>query len=315
MSFYYDNTLTSITVPSAYSITGAYAVNGSARMNFGAIRSSVQAGDGSEANFNYFACFAKNATSSSTNDFTGRFRINGLGNTYGIGSFNTSYSDYAEYFESFDGTSLEPGTPVVVVNPDDYELVIQDPDGSPFSFNEINESLCAMTGAFNCFQSIKKKCYIRPATGDDNPLDIIGVVRPKSDESRSSYVGNNSWVEWSDKYITDPFGKREMIPNVFVNWESMGVKYNYPLNMIPKGVRVPDNVSKSFLDNRGNIYTKAKENPLYIPTQGYVPREQRDEWNVIGLLGQVPIKKDQPIHPNWRKLTSLSDEVDMYLIR
>jgi len=315
MSFFYDNTLTSITVPAVYSTTGAYAVSGYTNLNIGAIRTSVEASSASESNFNYLACFAKNATSSSTNNFTGRFRVSGLGTTYSVASFVSAYADYAEFFESFDGEEIPVGTSVVIVDPDSYELVIQDPDGSPFSYSQINEVLCGMSGAFNCLMSINKKCYIRPATGTDSPDDIIGVIRPKNCDSHSSFIGNNAWAEWTDKYITDEFGKREMTPDLYVTWENMGVKYNYPVNMIPKDIRVPPNAVKTFSDSRGNVYSKAKENPLYVSSSTYIPREQRKEWNVVGLLGQVPVLSSQPKGRGWKKLSKLSDSVDLYFIK
>jgi hypothetical protein len=52
----------------------------------------------------------------------------------------------------------------------------------------------------------------------------------------------------------------------------------------------------------------------YNPNLIYIPRSQRPEWNLIALLGQVPIKKDQRINPKWIKLKS-EELVDYYLIR
>ena len=60
---------------------------------------------------------------------------------------------------------------------------------------------------------------------------------------------------------------------------------------------------------------RPKLNPQYDPLIEYVSRESREEWNVVGLVGQVPILKGQPLHPRWRIICSLSDTVDLVLIR
>ena len=37
---------------------------------------------------------------------------------------------------------------------------------------------------------------------------------------------------------------------------------------------------------------RPKLNPKYSPKKEYIPREDRPEWNCVGLLGQLPLKKD-----------------------
>jgi hypothetical protein len=38
------------------------------------------------------------------------------------------------------------------------------------------------------------------------------------------------------------------------------------------------------------------------------------EWVIIGLLGQIPVKLQEPVHPNWHLLRH-TDECDFYLVR
>ncbi|NIM10684.1 MAG: hypothetical protein GTO45_01740, partial [Candidatus Aminicenantes bacterium] len=40
--------------------------------------------------------------------------------------------------------------------------------------------------------------------------------------------------------------------------------------------------------------TRPKINPDYDKTKEYIPREKRPEWNCVGLLGQLPLRKGQP---------------------
>jgi hypothetical protein len=56
-------------------------------------------------------------------------------------------------------------------------------------------------------------------------------------------------------------------------------------------------------------------NPLYDPTKEYVLRENRPEWHIVGLLGQVRILKGQPTAPGWIKLNDISDQVELWLIK
>jgi len=57
-----------------------------------------------------------------------------------------------------------------------------------------------------------------------------------------------------------------------------------------------------------------KFNPDYEQEREFVKREKRDEWNLIGLLGQVPITKGQPVASGWIKMQAVSGSVDMYYI-
>ena len=44
-------------------------------------------------------------------------------------------------------------------------------------------------------------------------------------------------------------------------------------------------------------------------------REERDEWNVIGLLGQIQIKAGETTRPGWIKMKNISDAVELWLVR
>ena len=46
-------------------------------------------------------------------------------------------------------------------------------------------------------------------------------------------------------------------------------------------------------------YTRRKQNPSWDESVEYVPREDRDEWIIVGIMGQIPIIKGQPINSKW----------------
>ena len=88
-------------------------------------------------------------------------------------------------------------------------------------------------------------------------------------------------------------------------------KHSYHSDIIPDGVTVPDD-ARRFPDQK-----RKKLNPDYDYSlhDSYKPRPERDEWNLIGLLGQIPITKGQPLSDNWSKMKDVSDTVEMYFVK
>ena len=61
--------------------------------------------------------------------------------------------------------------------------------------------------------------------------------------------------------------------------------------------------------------TRPKINPQYDETKEYIPREKRPEWNCVGLLGQLPLRKGQPVAPTWIKIKDISKDVELWLVK
>ena len=104
----------------------------------------------------------------------------------------------------------------------------------------------------------------------------FGVTRP---EKAPCALGNSAWNKWQGKYLKSPYGE-------------------YDLD--------------------GNGYRKL--NPNFVENldqdeeQIYTPRSERDEWEVVGLLGQIPINNNQIISTSWIKMWKVTDDVDMYYV-
>jgi hypothetical protein len=56
-------------------------------------------------------------------------------------------------------------------------------------------------------------------------------------------------------------------------------------------------------------------NPRYDEKIKYVSRMEREEWNAVALVGQVIIKKDQPVVDSWVKMREVSSDTDLWLIK
>ncbi|MBI9044420.1 MAG: hypothetical protein JEZ06_08040 [Anaerolineaceae bacterium] len=114
--------------------------------------------------------------------------------------------------------------------------------------------------------------------------------------------------EWHKKYLCDEFG-RPIIEKVK---EEI---------LIPR----KNSDGTDFLDDDGlplmvgsgkyKTYRRQKLNPEYDESQEYIPRDQRREWNCVGLLGQLPLRKSQPVAETWVKIKNISDEVELWLVK
>jgi len=56
-------------------------------------------------------------------------------------------------------------------------------------------------------------------------------------------------------------------------------------------------------------------NPNYDKEKTYIAREDRKEWDVVGLMGKLRIKKGQKTGANWIKMRDVSDTVEEWLVR
>jgi hypothetical protein len=228
------------------------------------------------------------------------FFVRGDGNVYADGSFSGSGADYAEFFETKTGSTIAVGTTVVL---------------------EDNK--------------------VRASTDSDAASTIIGVVRPKSDAmmKASMVIGNCAWNHWSQKYETDDYDA--FVTEEFTITEWTETDYNtehgkpstkevwYETDKIPSDVTAP---TEDVKDSDGRVIkTKAvvktteidgttklirkKVNSNFDKSKEYSPREKRDEWVIVGLLGQVPINKGQKTGDRWIKMRDKSDTVEEWYIR
>ena len=119
---------------------------------------------------------------------------------------------------------------------------------------------------------------IRPALEGEIPIGVTSGT--------CGYVGNAAELEWHDRYLTDEFGQ---------------------ILTEEKEVDIGDGTLA--------VHTVPIENPNYDSTLPYIPRANRPEWSVVGLLGIIHLRKGQPTDPRWRKLKDISDNVELWLIK
>ena len=231
------------------------------------------------------------------------FKVESSGKVEADGSYASPASDYAEYFEWLDGnTSNEDRRGITVVL-----------DGEK----------------------------IRPASNSDDVSKIIGVV-----SALPSIVGDSAWSEWQLAHQKDGYGsfvtedKEYLVWNKFGTFtDTDGVKKPNPqpdindYNMTSdfqilvsdiEEEKAKGNVPQAAIDQNLR-YTRPSRvyNPDYDPTRDYVPRSHRKEWDAIGLVGKLVVKRGQPVGSRWILMKSNvgvdpndnSIILDRYLVR
>ena len=182
---------------------------------------------------------------------------------------------------------------------------------------------------------------IRPATDGDDVSKIIGVV-----SALPAVVGDSAWSEWQLAHQKDAYGswvtedKEYLVWNKFGTFiDTDGVKKSNPqpdindYNMDSEyQVLVTDieaekakgNVPQAAIDQNLRVTRPSRtKNPDYDPSRDYVPRSQRREWDAIGLVGKLVVRRGQPIGSNWILMKSNvgvdpndnSIILDRYLVR
>ena len=78
-----------------------------------------------------------------------------------------------------------------------------------------------------------------------------------------------------------------------------------------KGKYLRDDFGAYALDENGD----KQLNPDYDETQTYVSRENRVEWDIVGLMGKLRIRKGQPTGSNWIKIKDINAGIEEWLVR
>lgn len=152
---------------------------------------------------------------------------------------------------------------------------------------------------------------IRPAKKGEEPIGVISGT--------AAFIAGAQGFNWQGRYLKDEMG--QYIYEQAERWSLRKTRdkkgKRKSLERRRKGLRT-SNWSDKEKPPKGAIKTmhwRKKENPDYDEKREYKPRSERPEWCVVGLLGQLRIKKGQPVAKNWIKMKEISENVDLYLIK
>ena len=149
---------------------------------------------------------------------------------------------------------------------------------------------------------------IRAAVDGDDPIGVISA--------NPTILGDAAWNKWTEKHLRDDFGSYVLVDHNVIEWvDENGETHSYEDWNIPADVVVPDDAVISTHDGNGKRFTHRAVNPAYDPDREYVPREERQEWDAVGLMGKLRIRKGQVTGARWIKMRDISDSVEEWLVR
>ena len=135
----------------------------------------------------------------------------------------------------------------------DYAEFFEWMDGNPDAEDRIG-LLVSLVG--------EKICFAMP--GDD----VIGVV-----SGTAAVLGDAAAMHWKDKYLTDEFGR-----TIY--------------DMVEGFIEVPDPETGELVKESTGLMPQPRLNPDYDPEMIYIPREERPEWDKIGMIGKIYTRDD-----------------------
>lgn len=204
------------------------------------------------------------------------FYVRGDGAAYTDVTFNSGGADYAEFFEWADGN-------------------MQGEDRRGVSV--------VLEGAL-----------IRPALAGEDPFGVISAS--------PSVVGDSDMDRWKEKYLRDEFGSVLYEDYQVVAWDSLRpvqdpetgafggefVQHQYATDALPEGVTPPEDATWTTQQRR-------VLNPLWRSDEAYIPRSERLEWDYVGTMGKLRLRKGQPVGARWLKMRDVTDTVEEWLVR
>ncbi len=119
---------------------------------------------------------------------------------------------------------------------------------------------------------------IREAVAGEEPIGVIS--------GNPSVAGDADIDSWKGKYLRDDYG-----------------------TYIQEDYEVEDDDGNTVVQQRRQL------NPDYNPDTEYVSREDRPEWDCVGLMGKLRIRKGQVTGTRWIKMRDVSDTVEEWLVR
>lgn len=112
---------------------------------------------------------------------------------------------------------------------------------------------------------------IRYANADDYVLGVISGT--------ALILGDNPGNEWKDKFLKDDFGRY-----LYETVEDFIEYYDYE-------------TGENVVESTGFI-TRRILNPAYNPDEEYITRRERNEWEIVGMMGKLYVIDDGTCVPN-----------------
>lgn len=204
------------------------------------------------------------------------FKLRGDGNAFADGSWSGGGADFAEFFEWEDGnTAAEDRRGISVVLSGDK---------------------------------------IRPALTGEDPFGVVSA--------NPTVIGDADLDRWKGKFLRDEYGSYVLEDFQVVSWEALRptqdpdtgafggalVPFSFAVDAVPEGIAIPEDAEYATEQRR-------VVNPEWNSEEVYVPRAERAEWDAIGFLGKLRLRKGQPVSSRWIKMRDINEDVEEWLVR
>ena len=98
--------------------------------------------------------------------------------------------------------------------------------------------------------------------------DILGII-----SGTAAVLGDTAAMYWKDKYITDSFGR--IIYDMVEEFDEVENPDTHEITKVSLG-----------------FFKHPRLNPDYNANEAYIPREQRQEWSKVGMIGKLYARDD-----------------------
>ena len=179
---------------------------------------------------------------------------------------------------------------------------------------DTNSGNLAMEGSLSQNQSLDYAEMFEWSDGNPNNEDRIGHT-----VSIDGLTGKIKIAEEGETVIGAISGTAGIIGGAHeFNWQGRYKHDEWGREVFEEQKDEDGNLIYSDAETRSNfVKTERIENSDYDSSldNSYVPRSLRKEWAVVGLLGQIRIRKNAVIPSNWVKLKEIDSVKDFYLVR
>lgn len=205
------------------------------------------------------------------NTYANALRVSSNGKVRGSQSFGSSGADYAEYMEWEDGNpnNEDRRGRMVAYALTDVECTVEDVE---IFHPDTHEPITVKAVVY------EKMPPIRYANSFD---ECIGIIT-----GSASFIGNTASEDWNSRFLKDIYGERIMqsvlIPEETETYKVKEIDEETGEEvMVEKTKVIPEHWAKQFVLN-----------PHYDPEKEYISREQRQEWDPVGMVGMVIVEDD-----------------------
>lgn len=140
---------------------------------------------------------------------------------------------------------------------------------------------------------------IRPALPGEDPIGVIS--------GNPSVVGDGDIGHWKGKHVRDAFGGYIYETVDMMEWQDETGHHSVP----------PEETAATDVPDHAACVPRQRRclNPDYVPSATYVPRAERPEWAIVGMVGKLRLRIGQPTGARWVRMRQVTDEVEEWLIR